>query len=73
MFRELSLAYGWTPSEIETLTAPQLSWYLSSEPRETARWIAPVEARHHSAARRAARDAWVQAVMETLNRGLPTT
>jgi hypothetical protein len=73
VFRELSLAYGWTPEEIEALTAEQLARYWVKDVSEVARWIAPDEARHRAKARRAARNAWTSEVLEILNRGLSTS
>jgi hypothetical protein len=73
VFRELSLAYGWTPAEIEALTAEQLARYCLKEATEDARWIAPDEARQRAKARRAARDGWTCEVMEILNRGVSTS
>lgn len=45
VFRELSAAYGWTPTEIAELTPAQLSAYLESNRTNNTQWMTPAEMR----------------------------
>jgi hypothetical protein len=73
LFRELSLAFGWTPDEIARVTLEQLSWYTGEDTEPKSRWLSPTDASEYRKQRRAARDAWIRTTWENLERGLSTT
>lgn len=63
-FHRLSLAYGWTPTEIGQLTLPQLAYYAPAP----ATFSLPIaEARRWRREQLAAKTLWIDAQLAELN------
>jgi hypothetical protein len=66
IFQRLSQVYHWTPNEIAELTPPQWALYLADADEPSSAVAMSVSAgTDYIARRRAARDAWVDATLES--------
>jgi hypothetical protein len=68
VFRELSLAYHWTPQQIAELTVVQLGRYFTELPGTGVIRMPPEEALRYTVERMQAKHAWV-AQMQNHSRG----
>jgi hypothetical protein len=73
LYRELSLAFGWTPREIGALTLAEVAIYLETDNQRASRWLDADEARRRVGDRHKQCANWVRDVWEMMEHGLSTT